>query len=121
MPAATAAQATEVAQATGIPILVLVTGFISALLILTGWVLSLERRKMDKSAYEDQRKEDRKDFESYSSKLESRLQAMMTDVTNRIITLYGIVDKQRTEILSELRDIREALRWDGKDRRRSDK
>lgn len=109
MPAATAAQATEVAQATGIPILVLVTGFISALLVLAGWVLSLERRKVDKTEYDIQRELERKAFEQYSSKLESRLQAMMTDVTNRILTLYAIVDKQRTEILAELRDIRQAM------------
>ena len=109
MPTATTAQAIEIVQQTGVPIVFIVSGFISALLIITGWVLSLERRKMDKSSYEAQRKEDRKEFEMYSSKLESRLQAMMTDMTTRIVTLYGIVDKQRTEILAELRDIRQAI------------
>ena len=98
MPAAMIAQTTEVAQATGIPILVLVTGFISALLILAGWVLSLERRKVD-----------RREFEMYSSKLESRLQAMQTDLTTRIIRVSEMVQEVRSELLGEIRELRKSI------------
>ena len=98
MPAATAVQATEIVQQTGVPIVFIVSGFISALVIIAGWVLSLERRKVD-----------RREFEMYSSKLESRLQAMQTDLTTRIIRLVDMMEANRKEILGEIHELRQAF------------
>ena len=52
------------------------------------------------------RDEDRREFQMYSSKLESRLQAMQTDLTTRIINLYDMGKEERAELLEEVRDIR---------------
>ena len=91
-------QSQEIVHATGVPILLLVTGFISALLILAGWLLSLERRKVD-----------RREFEMYSSKLESRIQAMQTDITTRIVRLVDMVEANRNELLGEIHELRKAF------------
>lgn|SRR5574341_405492 len=86
-------------QHLSIPLLLLVSAVAGILLSLGGWILSLERRKLDKE-----------DFVVYSSKLESRLQAMQTDITARIVSLVDLQKGERAEIMTEIRDLRGALR-----------
>lgn len=116
-----ASQPSDAPHGVDFPFVLLVTGFITALLMLAGWALSLERRKLDKEEAQKTREmdrmdaqkvrdEDRKDFQNYSSKLESRLQAMHTDTTARILKLYDIGKEERTEILTEIKELRQSFR-----------
>ncbi len=90
--AALAAQADDSALHTPLPFLVIISAFVMALIGLAGWALSLERRKLEKESFRLIRAEDREDFRMYSSKLESRLQAM------------------HSEVLDQIRDVRDAMR-----------
>ena len=100
MPAAMAAQAAaEVIHSTGIPIFALVTGFLSMLLLLGGWLLSLEQRKIN-----------RREFDGYSSKLESRMLAMQTDLALRITEVHTANKEARGELMTEMRDLQKGMR-----------
>ena len=99
MLATTAAQATEVVHSTGIPIVLMVSCFISMLLLLAGWILSLEQRKVN-----------RREFESYSSKLESRMQTMQTDLVLRITEGHAANKEMRAELMNEMRELQKGMR-----------
>jgi len=64
-----------------VPFILLVSAFVASLVSLSAWILSLERRKVEKE-----------DFDRYSSRVESRMTAL------------------HAEMMQELRDLRAALR-----------
>ena len=85
--AAAVGQAAETAVSMPVPLLFLIGAIASALLGLAGWVLNIERKKVEKKDYDRDRDLDRQNFEKYSSRVESRMTALHAEMMAAVIGL----------------------------------